>query len=378
VDELLNLVAEMVRIPSVNPPGGSELRRASSFVLNWLKERGVEAREVEFNQGWPLVLAEIGEGHKRVMLNGHFDVVPPGDLTMWSFDPFSGAIQEDRILGRGASDMKAGLAVFMKVITEVEPGECTLTLAAVPDEEVGGRNGSRILAERANYDLVLISEPTGSGQIAVGEKGLLQVKLIRRGKTAHGSLPSLGENAILNLAKDLVSLSKVSEISFPTPPDLSGALINSINIIGPDVGKISYNPGVIRGGVKLNVVPDYAEAEVDMRIPPGVSVEEGIRVVKSLVGAQVIPLDLSEPNYTSGNAVNLLGDVIRKVLGVEPKEYIFTGATDGRFFRFKGIPTLVYGPGVLGKAHSYDEYITLDELRRVYRVYKEFLREFCA
>jgi len=139
-------------------------------VLNWLKERGVEAREVEFNQGWPLVLAEIGEGHKRVMLNGHFDVVPPGDLTMWSFDPFSGAIQEDRILGRGASDMKAGLAVFMKVITEVEPGECTLTLAAVPDEEVGGRNGSRILAERANYDLVLISEPTGSGQIAVGRR----------------------------------------------------------------------------------------------------------------------------------------------------------------------------------------------------------------
>ena len=377
--KLEELVSKLIRFPTVNPPGDN-LFECASFIRDYFSAQGFSASIIEFEKGWPTVVVDNkNKSDKTVVLNGHYDVVPTGDRSKWEYDPFSGKIIEDKVYGRGATDMKGGLAVIMQIFTEIaDKVPYNLVFSAVPDEETGGEKGSRYLAERYNPSLVLISEPSASDSINIGEKGLLQVKLISRGKVAHGSLPSLGENAITKLVKDLLSLEKIKDVEIKIPEEVRDALIVKIptEAAKNDVIRISFNPGVIKGGVKVNVVPDYAEAEVDMRIPPGIKSEEALQIVKSLVSfSSVVPLDISEPNYTSPNNtfVIKLEETIKRVLNTTPAKYIMTGATDGRYFRYKGIPTIVYGPGEIGLAHAYNEYITFKELRNSYIVMKEFL-----
>lgn len=377
--DLVQLTSKLVQYPTVNPPG-ENLIECSLFIKDFFNFYGYSVDIIEFEKGWPVVIVNNGrKSDKSILLNGHYDVVPTGDKNKWKHDPFSGKIIDDKVYGRGSTDMKGGLAVFMKVFVEIgEKVDYNLIFTAVPDEESGGDKGSKYLAEKYNPSLVLISEPSGSNSINIGEKGLLQIGLISNGKVAHGSLPSLGENAIMKLARDLIQLEKIKDIEVKIPENLIEAMTARIPTENAkyDVLRISYNPGVIRGGVKVNVVPDYAEAEIDMRIPPGITSKEALELVKSLVTNSVInPIDISEPNYTSldNEFVVKLDKVIREELGSSPKKYIITGATDGRYFRYKGIPAIVYGPGELGMAHAYDEFISVKELENSYKVIKRYL-----
>ncbi|QIW24405.1 ArgE/DapE family deacylase [Sulfolobus sp. S-194] len=377
--ELEELTSKLIQFPTVNPPG-ENLSECASFIKDYLLSHGFSAQIIEFEKGWPVVISENKKNsEKTILLNGHYDVVPTGDVSKWKHDPFSGKIIDDKVYGRGSTDMKGGLAVFMKVFTEIaDKVNYNIIFTAVPDEESGGDKGSKYLADKYRLDLVLISEPSGSDSINIGEKGLLQVKLIAKGKVAHGSLPSLGENAIMKLVKDLIQLEKIKEIEIKIPDNLLEAMTIRIpsEIAKNDVLRISFNPGVIKGGVKVNVVPDYAEVEVDMRIPPGINSDEALNIVRSLVKqSEIIPLDVSEPNYTSpdNEFVKKLENTILRHLGIKPKKYIITGATDGRYFRYKGVPVIVYGPGELGMAHAYDEFISLKELRNSYTVMKDYL-----
>ncbi|BAB66600.1 ArgE/DapE family deacylase [Sulfurisphaera tokodaii] len=377
--EIEELTSKLIQFPTVNPPA-ENLHDCASFIKDYLSSQGFSSQVIEFEKGWPVVISENGnKNDKLIMLNGHYDVVPTGDVNKWKYNPFSGKIIDDKVYGRGSTDMKGGLAVFMKVFTEIaDKVNYNLIFTAVPDEESGGDKGSKYLADRYKPDLVLISEPSGSDSINIGEKGLLQVKLIAKGKVAHGSLPSLGENAIMKLVKDLIQLEKIKEIEIKIPDNLIEAMTARIpsEIAKNDVLRISFNPGVIKGGVKVNVVPDYAEVEVDMRIPPGINSGEALNIVRSLVKqGEIIPLDISEPNYTppDNEFVKKLENIIYKQLGIKAKKYIITGATDGRYFRYKGVPVIVYGPGELGMAHAYDEFISFKELRNSYTVIKDYL-----
>ncbi|BFH74559.1 ArgE/DapE family deacylase [Sulfurisphaera javensis] len=377
--ELEELTSKLIQFPTVNPPG-EKLSECASFIKDYFLSYGYSANIIEFEKGWPIVIVENKKkSGNTVMLNGHYDVVPTGDKNKWKYDPFSGKILEDKVYGRGSTDMKGGLAVFMKVFVDVaDKIDYDLIFVAVPDEESGGEKGSKYLAERYSPNLVLISEPSGSDSINIGEKGLLQVKLVANGKVAHGSLPSLGDNAIMKIVRDLIQLEKIKDIEIKIPENLLEPMISRIpsEIVKDDVLRISFNPGVIKGGVKVNVVPDYAEVEVDMRIPPGITSSEALKLVKSLIKySSVIPIDISEPNYTSpdNEFIIKLENIIKEELKISPKKYIITGATDGRYFRYKGIPTIIYGPGELGLAHSYDEFITFKELRNSYAVIKRYL-----
>ncbi|AAY80955.1 M20 family metallopeptidase [Sulfolobus acidocaldarius] len=379
MDDLLKLVSGLVKIPSVNPPHGEGLRDCANFIREYFSNHGYSAEVVEFDKGWPNIIVNNGKkSDKSIMLNGHYDVVPTGDLKSWSHDPFSALILEDKIYGRGSSDMKSGLAVQMKVFVELaDKLDYNLVFTAVPDEESGGFHGAKHLAEKYKPNLVLVSEPSGSEWINIGEKGLLQVKLKSKGKVAHGSLPSLGDNAIMKIVRDLVNLEKIRDVKIPIPSELKEAIsARASSEVEKDYVSISFNPGVIKGGVKVNVVPDYAEAEVDMRIPPGIKNSEALSLVKKLVSeSEVEPIDLSEPNYTNpeNHYVKKLEETISKTLGIRPKNYIITGATDGRYFRNKGIPAIVYGPGELGVAHTYNEFVSFKEVINAYKVIREYL-----
>lgn len=376
--EIIELTSELVKIPSISGNNQSEITK---FIKEWLERNaGVKPNIVELDKNWYTVIAEKGEGKNVIMLNGHYDVVPPGDKLKWDVDPFSGTIKDKMIIGRGSTDMKGGLAVLMKIFSEVEPKNYKLVFTAVPDEEIGGLHGSFILAQKYTPNLVIIGEPSGSTNITLAEKGLFQIKLKGYGKVAHGSLPSLGENAILKVFRDLQRISdSLNKFRIDLPSDLKDIIEDTKELYKfPEVFSISFNPSVIRGGVKTNVVPDYCELEIDMRVPPGVKISELLEFFKGVImETKLEPIDLSEPNYTSPNNiyVRLFEKSLIETLGIKPKKIMITGATDGRFFRYKNIPVIVYGPGELGVAHSYNEFVSFDELERSYKVLKNFFTQ---
>ena len=401
---LPELVSKLIQMPSVNPPGYTV--NVASFIRDWLSGLGFSSEFREYAKDKPNVIAKVGRGRPVLILNGHMDVVPPGDESRWVYPPFSGKVVEGRIYGRGATDMKGGLAVIMTVFAELAPiiekqGSGTLIFSATADEETGGHPGVEALVRDGVLigDAAIVAEPSGSHRYYIGEKGLCQVRLVTRGKPAHGSLPILGDNAIMRLVR---AINKAEELinefnrGIKLPSELADAVRNSaevyleaarasgLNLTLSDfervVGTVSFNPGVVRGGSKINMVPDYAELELDMRVPPGVSPSQVIDYLRSgLSGtADVEVLDTSEPNYTSPGEliVRLIHEGIEKVLGTTPKPIIVTGATDGRYFRARGIPTVVYGPGELAMAHAYNEYVTVDDLLRAYDVIAYVVRRF--
>ncbi|WP_243674680.1 M20/M25/M40 family metallo-hydrolase [Vulcanisaeta distributa] len=298
-DDLPNLVSKLIQMPSVNPPGYTV--NIAGFIRDWLSSLGFTSEVREYAKDKPNVIARVGKGKPVLILNGHMDVVPPGDESKWVYPPFSGKIVEGRIYGRGgATDMKGGLAVIMTVFAELAPlierqGSGTLVFSATADEETGGHPGVEALVRDGVLvgDAAIVAEPSGGFRYYIGgEKGLCQVKLVARGgRPAHGSLPVLGDNAIMKLIR---AISKAEELinefnrNIKLPSELMEAIKNSaevyleasrggsgLNLTLGDfervVGTVSFNPGgVIRGGgSKINMVPDYAELELDMRVPPG-------------------------------------------------------------------------------------------------------------
>lgn len=217
--ELVQLVSDLIKIPSENPTGSQ--REVVDFVKNYLKEAGISCEEVGSNPDFPCVVAQIGsEEGFSVILNGHVDVVPAGDRAQWEFDPFSGEITDKLILGRGTSDMKAGVAGIlfaMKVLAESGAQlKGNVRLHIVSDEESGGEYGTQWLCENGyaeNADACLVAEPTTHSTIEIGQKGRVDLKFKSYGKSAHGSLAGFrGENAILKLMKVLEHVDMLREI----------------------------------------------------------------------------------------------------------------------------------------------------------------------
>ncbi len=376
--ETAELVSGLVKIPSVTG-NAAKAGEAADFIVKWLGENGVSAKIKEFEKGFPTVIAQAGSGSRSLMLNGHLDVVPEGDHAKWGHDPYSGLISGKTVFGRGSVDMKSGLAVQMRLLSDfADKTDFRLIFAAVSDEETGGFNCSKHLAEEYLVDTVLVGEPGGSELIGVGEKGLLDVRLSGRGKTSHASRPSLGDNAIMKVVRDLERLSKVGEIDIQFPTELKEILQESIKENGKDVGIITFNPGTINGGTKLNVVPDACESDVDMRIPPGISIDNALSRIKGLLKeVDVSLLITSEPNYTSPTIPEVAKFIrIAKKHAPNARLIIKNGGTDGRYFRSKGMPVVAFGPGNYGLMHTYDECVSFSEIARAYDIYSEFLSSF--
>ena len=246
-DDFIKLVSDLIRIPSENPTGTQ--REVVDFVKNYLKEAGIDSEEVAAHPDFPCVLAKIGkEDGFSVILNGHVDVVPAGDREQWDFDPFSGEVTDKLILGRGTSDMKAGVAGLlfaMKILTESgAPLNGNVRLHIVSDEESGGEYGSKWLCENGyakDANACLIAEPTSNNTIEIGQKGGLTLIMKAYGKSAHGSLGGFkGENAIIKLSKVLDKLQGLTKIEGHFKDSQAHALENSKLIAQQEIGE----PGI--------------------------------------------------------------------------------------------------------------------------------------
>jgi succinyl-diaminopimelate desuccinylase len=347
----------------------------------------------------PNVLATLENGPGRhLVLNGHLDTFPVGDPTRWSHDPFGGEVTDGRIFGRGVSDMKAGvtasIAAFCLLAERRPAWSGRVTLAAVPDEETMGPWGANYLVDhdpKLRADGALIGEPSTPRTVRFGERGMVWVRLAARGQSAHGAYPHAGWNAIYAVTAALQELRELEGLTWPVPREVTArvdeARAATDALLGPGttdlLTSVTVNAGLIQGGTKINLVADACQAEVDIRLPPGVSTGEVLRhvgrVVRQHRGMRYEVLHLSEPNWTSPDLpfMQIVRQAVTRVRGEAPFFNISSPGTDSRVFRRVGIPVAVFGPTPYGMGAA-DEHVTVADFLDTVRVHAlsalEFLR----
>lgn len=397
--ELVSLASDLISIPSVNPPG--DLEAITTYVVDFLEAHGISTKTYETEPSWPNIVAHLGnpDDGPTLVLNGHTDVVP-ANAEQWAWDPFAGTVEDGMIRGRGASDMKGGLAGIIYAMATLAKADVELSgavvLAIVPDEESGGKYGTEWLIESGHLpdaDAALIAEPSGSDTITIGQKGSLWLTIENQGSPTHGSLaPFHGESAILPLTKLAQELQSLSD----EPIDQSDLIAETVRAHSEDgivdafgveearhaLNHTTINVGTIEGGSKVNVVPETASMSIDIRIPIGRTVDETLSAVENAIDAVDDGLTYeiqkaSEPNFTAHDEglVETL-QTAGAIHGEQPDPRLMWASSDARYFRNQGIPTVQYGPAETDGIHSIDEQVSIDELTQMTTVYIEFVQQF--
>jgi succinyl-diaminopimelate desuccinylase len=359
-------------VKSANPPGDEV--EAAKLVVDWMQRMGLEAQVIPIEGKRANALARLpGIGSKPPLLfSGHLDTVPPGE-TPWKHDPYSGEIVEDKIYGRGASDMKGGLVAMIMAAGALCKSKLPLAgdllIGATADEEAGTL-GARHLVESGALNQVsgvLIGEPSELS-VYIAEKGAFWLEVTTRGKTAHGAMPDLGINAILKMNKVLARLSRL-RFEYQRHRLL---------------GKPTLNIGTISGGIKTNVVPDACKITLDIRTVPGQShhailgqVEEILKEQRRLDAdfqGEVQIINDRPPLETAPQdpLVKIALRASRAVTGQSQRPQGVMYYTDGVAFVPKlKIPMVICGPGKAGLAHQPDEYVEIPKVHASARIYAQ-------
>ncbi len=386
-DEIVDFTAELVRVPSVNPPGDA-YREAAETLGRKLAGFGFEV-EYLVAEGY----AEHTESHPRVNvvglrrgktprplvhLNGHLDVVPAGDG--WTMDPFGGIVRDGRIYGRGTADMKAGIAAAVYAAESVKRAGVELggsvEVSGTIDEESGGFAGAAFLCEtgritRERVDHVIIPEPLGVDRICVGHRGVYWFEVTAHGRIAHGSMPFLGVSAIERMGRflesvrtDLMPALGQRTTRVPVVPEgARKATLNVNSILGGQAGQTPQTP----------CVADRCSAVFDRRF----LLEEGFEATKKEIerllekqgdGFELQDLMVVHPVQTPEDSplIAALERTIREIVGREATRIASPGTYDHKHVtRIGGIEHCVaYGPGILELAHQVDEYCEVEDLVR--------------
>jgi succinyl-diaminopimelate desuccinylase len=400
-EKIIKLASDLIKIPSENPPG--DLREIMSFIESWLRKNGVNNLKIlSADSIKPNIIAEVGKGNPLIILNGHADVVQTGDRLRWEFDPFGGEVKNGLLFGRGASDMKSGVAGIMYAIALVKQIEDklngTVRLIIVSDEETGGKYGSHWLLEE-HKDLLagdgcIIAEPSssGDGEATIGQKGNLWVKFIARGKSAHGSLaPYVGDNAILKLIRVVQKADRIRSMKSNIPDDAKVVMEISKehiskNYNNPEIANVldhvTVNIGTIKGGDAPNIVPPTAEMIWDMRVPIGINIDEVISVIQEIIKDEVSMnieiIERGESNYTSISS-RVVQTLKKNLKEVENKNLDLTyqwASSDAKFFRKAGTPTVQFGPSLLEGIHSFNEKVKIDDIIAATKIYLGTIIDF--
>lgn len=391
-DEIVAFAADLVRVPSVNPPG--EAYEPCARVLgDRLRALGCEVRYLppvdrpEHTARHPRMnvvgvkTGSAGAGGPVLHLNGHLDVVPAG--AGWTVDPFGGLVRDGRLYGRGSSDMKAGLAAAVFALEAVRRAGVTLAgtveVSGTVDEESGGFAGVAWLAEQghlssARTDYVIIPEPFGPRRICVGHRGVYWFDLVTRGRTAHGSMPFLGVNAVDAMTE---VLDAVRDRLVPGLADRETAL----PVVPEGARKATLNLNAISGGqigdaAQTACVPDRCVATFDRRVLPEESLDEVIADIDTVLAAarQAMPsveyerlTRLVVPPVRTPETVPLvraLSGAIETVVGAPAERVASPGTYDHKHVsRIAGVEQCVaYGPGTLEQAHQPDEWCAVEDI----------------
>jgi succinyl-diaminopimelate desuccinylase len=398
-DRVVALCADLVRIDSQNPPGDTgPLARVIEWLLN--EAPGVETRLVTARAPVVNLVARIAgrSPGRRLVMNGHLDTFPVGDAARWTVPPLGGVIADGKIYGRGAADMKAGLAASVLAAhllaghKSAWRGELVLTL--VGDEETGGLWGTQHLLEavpEASGDFMLSADAGSPRVVRIGEKGQIWLEITAEGKASHGAHVHLGSNAIERLMTALDRMKEVRALACPIPEPVlavmraARAVSEAVSGAGEahTLSHVTLNIGRIEGGIAVNIIPDAARALCDVRLPPGLAVADVVREVGRLldglpgIGHRV--LSATEPTVTDPDheGVRL---AVANAAAIVPGGAVVNmrvGFSDARFYRLHGVPSLVYGPTPHNMGGG-DEHVTIDDLFAVLYVHAMTAFDFLA
>lgn len=366
-DRVTGLAAELIRCDTRNPPGGE--RPVIEPLSAVLRELGADVEIFEPEEGRPSVLARVGSGDGPTLLvNGHVDVVPVSEAD-WSVPPFGGLVRDGLLYGRGACDMKGGIAAAIEGLRAcrdagvVPPSD--LVFHFVADEETGGRAGTEALvaAGLVHADAAVVPEPSEL-QVGVAERGSLMVEIVVRGRAAHGSDPAAGRSAIADAAR-IVSALHLADFG-------TGA--------HPFLGSPTCNVGTIAGGTAANIVAAECRLRVDRRVLPGHTREQALASLTRLIDAAGdFDYETHVVAFAEGSELDaahpFVAEIRRAALDA-PVRGLKLG-TDARFLRNRlGIPAVVYGPGSMTVAHTADEYVPIRELVTAARTFARLYATF--
>jgi succinyl-diaminopimelate desuccinylase len=331
---------------------------AAGFVKGWLESRDIEVSDHDHN-GLPVLVADVGPRRDDVpciVWHGHLDVVPG------RAEQFLPRVEGDRLIGRGAYDMKGGLAAMMCALKDVsDQDRVRVRLVVVPDEEseeIDERSTDAVVARGLGGDFAITGEPTDL-HIGVQAKGVLVMRIVVHGRAAHSSTPWLGDNAVLKAidvfrAIESLPFTRESSEMFDRP---------------------SLNLGRIEGGDALNKVPDRCEMAVDVRYLPGQDPGDILAQVRAIPGIDVKrtfihpPVTVSRRNpYVRG-----LREAVAQAISGEVVSVGRDGASDAASFIEAGIPAVEFGPAGAGH-HGPDEWVSLTSLAHYRRALADFVQ----
>jgi succinyl-diaminopimelate desuccinylase len=391
-DEIVALTRELIRFPTVNPPGdayqpcaehlGERLRRRG-FHVEYVRAEGAPGDSDDRPRINVIARYEGSGPGPCVHFNSHIDVVEPGEG--WTVPPFEGLVKDGKVYGRGACDMKGGLAASVIAVEALIdsgvdlPG--ALEISGTADEESGGYGGVAYLAERGWFskprvDHVIIPEPLNVDRVCIGHRGVWWSEITTEGRIAHGSMPFLGDNAVRHMGAVLDELeSKIfpalsrQATAMPVVPE--GARTPTLNI-----NSIHGGQGDATGGLPSPLVPDSCRIVLDRRL----LIEEDLDEVKAQMRAMLDGLVQTRPNFRyrirdlfevrpsmtepDRPVVRLTCEAVEQVLGKPATICCSPGTYDQKHIDRIGKlrDCIAYGPGILDLAHQPDEYVGIDDM----------------
>jgi succinyl-diaminopimelate desuccinylase len=396
-EELVDLTRELIRFPTVNPPGDS-YRPCAEFIGRRLEARGFAVQYVRA-EGTPgdserhprVNVIARREGDARgpcVHFNSHIDVVQGG--AGWTLDPFAGVVRDGKVYGRGACDMKGGLAASIIAVEALIDSRArlpgTLEISGTVDEESGGFGGVHYLAERGWFsaprvDHVIIPEPLNVDRVCIGHRGVWWAEIETHGRQAHGSMPFLGDCAVRHMhavverfERELYPRLALRHTDMPVVPH--GARHSTLNLNSMHGGAAETT------GYPSPCVPDSCRMVIDRRL----LIEESMDAVKAEVreilealvrertGFSYTMRDIFEVHPTmadpKGKVARSTAAAVRRVLGRDPEFICSPGTYDQKHIDRIGKlrDCIAYGPGILDLAHQPDEYVVIDDMVKAAKV----------
>lgn len=376
--DLFDTLASLVRINSINPSyeGGPGEREIATWIRGYFEQRGIEVWEQDVFPNRPNVIARLPGRNpsRRIILEAHTDTVSVKGMTIPPFEP---RIEDGKMYGRGSCDTKAGLAGMMHALASLhEEGiqpPCEVWLAAAVDEEFSYR-GVVKLCEGLTGHAALVAEPTGLRAV-IATKGVLRFRMLVRGKSAHSSKPHLGVNAINHMARIVLALEHDHVRLAATPHPL--------------LGPATCNVGVINGGVQINFVPDACAIEIDRRLLPGERTVEVLAHYQGIldqlkVEHPTMDVVIEDPPLLTDEALETPAEsdaaqcasAVLRDMGLNAELCGVPFGCDASKLSRQGIPSLVFGPGSIDRAHAAVEYVELDQVQQAFEFYRNFILRF--
>jgi succinyl-diaminopimelate desuccinylase len=390
-DDLVELTRALIRFPTVNPPGEA-YRPCAEFIGDRLRARGFTVDYVHAagtpgdNERYPrinVIARRAGASPGPcVHFNSHIDVVQSGGG--WTLDPFAAVVKDGRVYGRGACDMKGGLAASIIAVEALIESAATLPgtleISGTVDEESGGYGGVHYLAERGWFspprvDHVIIPEPLNVDRVCIGHRGVWWAEIETHGRMAHGSMPFLGDCAVRHMhavvdrfERDLYPKLAARHTDMPVVP--SGARHSTLNINSIHGGQAEMP------GYPAPLVPDSCRMVIDRRL----LIEESIdaakgevrelldQLVRDRAGFRYSIRDIFEVRPTmadrDGPVARSTAAAIRRVIGRDPEFICSPGTYDQKHIDRVGKlrDCIAYGPGILDLAHQPDEYVVIEDM----------------